>query len=410
LKLDNFINGHIDEILAEWEAFAHTLLPAADEVSKLVLRNHAGDILKAIALDITTSQDSQQQQDKSRGMSPDIGAKSAASIHGALRQAGNFTPLQLGAEFRALRATVLRLWLPHIRGMSSDTITEMIRFNEAIDQALAESVVTYSARAEETRELFLAILGHDLRAPLSTMTMAGGLLARPSLPVGKVAVLGERVRRAAGLMSSMVNDLIGFTRTQLGGGMPMQAAQAHLRDICEAAIEDASATHPDTDFELKASGELTGFFDAVRLHQMFTNLLVNAAQYGGPDQPVVMLAHGDDRNITISVTNQGGTIPADSLESVFQPLVQLGTGKTGDTRPRTSLGLGLFVAREIAVTHGGNLTVTSSDANGTTFTARFLRMPVAARHGLHLLATHDGEPLSAIPRPPPPGSATVLKH
>jgi hypothetical protein len=189
LKLDNFINGHIDEILAEWEAFARTLLSAADEVSKLVLRNQAGDILKAIALDITISQDP-QQQDKSRGMSPDIGAKSAASIHGVLRQAGNFTPLQLGAEFRALR----------------------------------------------------------------------------------------------------------------------------------------------------------------------------------------------------------------------------GRGQPGDTRPRTSLGLRLFVAREIAITHGGNLSVTSSGRDGTTFTALLPRMAASPRSGLHLVTTHDGVPVTAINGLPLSAAATVLKN
>ena len=121
----------------------------------LQLRDHAEAILRSIALDIDSRQSNSEQYEKSRGNSPGEGvASSAASIHGTQRHQNNFTLLQLSAEFRALRATVLRLWLPRVNALSADTIREMIRFNEGIDQALAESIVTYSARADHTRELF----------------------------------------------------------------------------------------------------------------------------------------------------------------------------------------------------------------------------------------------------------------
>ncbi|UUZ50454.1 hypothetical protein LP420_11680 [Massilia sp. B-10] len=217
MRLDHFIHAHMDDILSEWESFAQTLTPAAAQMSKLALRDHARQILAAIALDIGTEQNAHQQQAKSQGLAPAPGAsQSAASIHGALRQASDFSLLQLSAEFRALRATVLRLWLPRVSQMSAEAVGHMVRFNEAIDQALAESVVTYSARADHTRELFLAILGHDLRAPLSSMTSASDLLSKVRLEHDKVADIGQRVKRGARLMSSMVEDLIGYTRTQLG--------------------------------------------------------------------------------------------------------------------------------------------------------------------------------------------------
>jgi hypothetical protein len=136
MKLYRFINEHLDAILTEWVAFAHTLEPAALEMSTLALRDHAKAILQAIALDIETSQNQHQQYQKSRGMAFEPDSKeSAASIHGALRQASDFSLLQLSSEFRALRATVLRLWLRQVREMTDDAAQEMIRFNEAIDQA-----------------------------------------------------------------------------------------------------------------------------------------------------------------------------------------------------------------------------------------------------------------------------------
>jgi signal transduction histidine kinase len=368
MRLDLFIHERMDDILSEWEAFAQTQSPAADQMSKLALRDHARQILAAIALDIGTFQNADQQQAKSQGKAPEPGGgQSAASIHGALRQASDFSLLQLAAEFRALRATVLRLWLPKVSQMSAEAAGHMVRFNEAIDQALAESVVTYSARADHTRELFLAILGHDLRAPLSSMTTAGDLLSRVRLEPEKVADIGLRVKRGARLMSSMVEDLIGYTRTQLGAGMPNVLQAADVGDIAQAAIDDASATHPATRFALHTEGRLDGQFDSVRLQQLVTNLLINAAQYGTDALPVRLAVAGAADAITIAVSNDGPLIPAESLESIFSPLVQL-PGVDQDARPRTSLGLGLFVAREIALAHGGGISAASTEAEGTVFT------------------------------------------
>ena len=375
MKLYQFINQHIEDIIGEWETFADTLGPAADAMSQLALRDHAKGILEAIALDIATRQNPVEQLEKSQGLAADEkeDLKSAASIHGSLRQASDFSLTQLSAEYRALRATVLRLWLPTVDQMSGSTVQEMVRFNEAIDQALAESIVTYSARADQTRELFLAILGHDLRAPLSTMSMAGELLRREEAGHAKIAVIGERVRRSALLMNNMVADLLGFTRTQLGVGMPIKRQACDVAAICGAAVEDASATHPGVQFELDIRGDLKGSFDAIRLHQLLTNLLVNAAQYGTAARPVTLGSSSTGQQLEIKVTNFGSVIPDEGLQAIFKPLVQLSGPGVEDNRPRTSLGLGLFVAHEIAVGHDGELTVTSDEVAGTVFTLRLPR-------------------------------------
>ncbi|MGZ5195421.1 MAG: ATP-binding protein [Ramlibacter sp.] len=376
MKLYRFLNDHLDEILSEWVAFARTLEPAADSMSVQALRDHAKDILLAIASDFETRQNAREQYDKSRGNAPEpVGRESAASTHGALRQASDFSLLQLSSEFRALRATVLRMWLPQVAQMTPDTVYEMVRFNEAIDQALAESVVTYSARAEHMRELFLAILGHDLRAPLFTMSLVGELLAQPAVTPEQVQDSARRIRRSSRLMKSMVADLLGYTSSHLGGGMPMQPKPGDLRPVCESALEDARATHPDTRFEFTAGPDLQAVFDAVRLHQLLINLLVNAGQYGEKDHPVLMDARIAGEEVVVTVTNAGPPIPAASQEAIFKPLVQLPQeGETDeDARPRTSLGLGLFIAREIALAQGGQLTLESNEAAGTVFTARFPR-------------------------------------
>jgi signal transduction histidine kinase len=369
MHLHLFIERHMDEIMAEWVAFARTLESAAEEMTVLQLRDHAEAILRSIALDIDRQQSGSEQYEKSRGNAPVEGAPtSPASIHGTQRHQSNFTLLQLSAEFRALRATVLRLWLPQVSAMSADTIRQMIRFNEGIDQALAESIVTWSARSEHTRELFLAILGHDLRAPLATLALSGELLLQQDLPPEEARQAGARVRRGARLMSSMVNDLIGYTRTELGSGMPLKLAPSDAGAVCRAAIEDAQSAFPDARFELDCEGDMRGMLDGVRLHQLFTNLLVNAAKYGVAGEPVRMRASGDAEAIRVSVNNRGPAIPKSAWRRIFEPLVQL-TSDSPDERTgrETSLGLGLYVAREIARLHGGSIEVDSTPEAGTTF-------------------------------------------
>lgn len=369
MKLSTFITTHIDQIIDEWESFARTLGPVADAMTTLALQDHAKGILQEIALDIATTQDADEQLDKSQDLTPGANnANSAASIHGRLRHASDFSLLQLSAEFRALRATVLRLWLPEVTAMSRSTVYEMVRFNEAIDQALAESIVTYSERDDQTREMFLAILGHDLRAPLATLSMAGDLLQAESACNEKQGMIGERVTRSSRLMAIMVDDLIGYTRTQLGSGMPITPKLVDVDQICQESIEDANSIHPNTNFSFTRSSNMTGYFDSVRLHQLFTNLLVNAAQYGEKNRPVMMTTSSSSKHLMVQVKNFGTPIAERDLMSVFKPLVQLTASDELDARPKTSLGLGLFVSKEIATAHGGTITVTSDMENGTIFT------------------------------------------
>jgi len=379
MDLHLFIEQHMGEILAEWVAFARTLDSSTEEMTLLQLRDHAEGILRSIALEIDSHQSGSEQYEKSRGhLRGGQIEPSAASIHGTQRHQNNFTLLQLSAEFRALRATVLRLWLPRIDNLSANTIRQMIRFNEGIDQALAESIVTYSARADHTRELFLAILGHDLRAPLATLTASGALLARPDLPADELQNTVTRIRRSALVMSTMVDDLIGYTRTELGSGMPITLASTDMGAVCRSAIEDARSTFPVSRFDLTSEGELSGMYDSVRLHQLFTNLFVNAAKYGSKDEPVRVRAVGEANLIRVEVNNRGPHIPRDSWREIFRPLVQLSGGSSDESKDRqTSLGLGLYVAREIATLHRGTIEVHSSPQDGTTFTVCLPRPAVA---------------------------------
>ncbi len=372
MRLSRFLTDHVEKILIEWEAFAKTLEPAAILMTSEALRDHAKQILKAIALDIESLQTDAAQIEKSHGQGLEKLSKSAASIHGTLREVSGFSLVQLTAEFRALRASVLRLWLPHVSEFNEGVHQELVRFNEAVDQALAESAVTFSEHTNQTRERFLAILGHDLRTPLAAISMTGNLLER-SVSADGNAAMGRRLVRSAATMATMVDDLLEYSRTQLGGKMPMAPAPANMADIAQASLHDVRLAHPDCGFEYRTQGDLAGAFDSVRLQQVIVNLLSNAAQYRAEESHVILSVEGGQMDVVISVTNFGPAVPPESLETIFSAMVQLPVQGEQPGRPRTSLGLGLFIARETAIAHGGSIDVSSSDAEGTTFRVRIPR-------------------------------------
>lgn len=379
MRLAQFITENLEGLLVEWEAFALSLLAPGQKMTRLALRDHAAQILLAVAEDIESNQSDLEQAYKSKGFVRIAeAANTAAQTHGALRQLAGFDLRQLAAEFRALRASVLRLWLK--RGGGGETaFYQMTRFNEAIDQALAESIANYSDEVARSRDTFLAILGHDLRNPLSAIANSGLYLAMPGLlPGGAPLEAARRITSSAARMESMIDDLLEYTRTRLGRAIPLMREAASIGQICSTALDEIRAAHPERIFKLEISGELEGRFDSARLQQVLSNLLGNAVQHGARNQPITLSARGEPDRITVQVKNYGRPIPADQLQVIFNPLVQLPTSETGGTP--TSLGLGLYIAHEIVTMHGGTMVAESSAEDGTVFSARLPRTPTAPAH------------------------------
>lgn len=373
MKLSTYINANSEQILTAWDSFAETLFPAAMGMTRQSLRDHAKQMLLAIAIDIDTPQNEIEGVEKSLGHATDKFPTSAASIHGTLRENSGFTLVQLTAEFRALRASVLRLWLAEIVVFNKDVTEDIVRFNEAVDQALAESAVTFSDRGSETRDRFLAILGHDLRTPLSAISMAGLLLTRLPDDASRNVATGQRLTRSAATMTAMVNDLLEYSRTQLGGKMPIAPRTCDMGEVAQAAVHDARLANPECVFELALGQNLVGEFDAVRMQQVIMNLLANAAQYRQANTAVHAALSGNHDSVCVSVSNEGTPIPPESLKTIFSAMVQLAVGEESAGRPSTSMGLGLFVAREIALAHGGSIDVASTAKGGTVFSVELPR-------------------------------------
>src|SRR5687767_14735860 len=182
MRLAEFIVATMEPILAEWEAFARSLLPGAN-MTVLALRDDAESILRATTRDIQNAQSHQQQASKSKGHGGAGGADSdrldrASELHGVGRVGSGFHITEMVSEYRALRASVLRLWRESLRQPDLNDIDDVTRFNESMDQSLAKAVSGYSKRVDQSRQMFLAILSHDLRNPLNCIRMAATLVSQ----------------------------------------------------------------------------------------------------------------------------------------------------------------------------------------------------------------------------------------
>ena len=380
MKLSAFIKDNLDAIVADWEAFARTL-PAGRSMSALALRDHSREILLAIAADMAIRQSDQERAEEAQDIVPtEESTTSAAAEHGALRQMAGFDLVQLFAEFRAMRASVMAFW-QRADGAEPgpSSIEEIARFNEGMDKALAHSVQRYSSEVAASRDMFLAVLGHDLRGPLAGIDMSVMLLGKPGLSDPARQQAAARIKRASREMNRLITDLLEYTRTRLGAGMPVERSACDLGPVCEASLEDVRAGNPEQQFVQRISGDLNLQGDAARMQQALSNLLSNAVQHGNRSSPVTLTADGEADAIVLKVSNAGVPIPAHALQAIFEPLVQApNASPEAHERSKTSLGLGLFIVREIVLAHGGSITVESSIAAGTVFTIRLPRAAVAA--------------------------------
>jgi signal transduction histidine kinase len=277
---------------------------------------------------------------------------------------------QMVAEYRALRAAVLELW-EDAHEPGPDTIRDITRFNEAIDQAVAESVHFFSLESERWRNVFLGVLGHDLRGPLNAILLTSQLIFQ--LSHGRaVSEVTARLIRGGERMRQLLDDLLDYNRASLELGIPVSPAPIDLATACREEIELQRAAWPGHAIELATEGPTEGVWDASRLKQVLGNLVANAAKYGDPGTPITVRLLGDDDAVMLSVENTGPSIAAAGMEALFDPL-QRGAHGNADTE-RTSLGLGLFIVRQIVRAHGG--TVSLSSAGGKTmFKVKLPRKP-----------------------------------
>jgi signal transduction histidine kinase len=377
MRLADFILANTEPILAEWEAFARSISAGA-KMDVLALRDHAEDILRATARDMKSSQSAAEQSDKSRGHGQrgedSIALNGASEQHAVGRLGSGFDLMEVIAEYRALRASVLRLWRDSGRRPTEFDVGDVTRFNESIDQSLSKAASSYTKRVDQSRDLFLAILSHDLRNPLNSISMTAQLLPRlDRLDAESIGGCASQISTNAGVMARMIGDLLDYTRTRLGAGMPVSPAPMDLGALCRELFNEFRTAHPARAIRFRSAGDLTGEWDADRLRQAVSNLMGNAVQHGSEGAPIDLALEGKPSEVVVTVHNGGPPISPGELPKIVDPLVRGSSAEHPKSNRPGSIGLGLYIAREIARSHGGTITVSSSEDAGTTFTVRLPR-------------------------------------
>lgn len=364
MRLSTFITSNLDLILADWVAFARLQEPAASRMDERGLLDHGRLILQEIAADMLRPQDDDQRQAKSEGNSDaaPISRNIPSRSHARQRERQGFVVEQMVAEYRALRATVIRLWSTASSGIGTDDLEDVVRFNESIDQAIAESLSVFLVEVDKTRDLFLGMLCHDLRGPLATIASCASLDRKSTTGTSPTTAI---VLRSISQMRALLDDLVEYTRHRLGSGLTVDLAPLHLEQFARDTLSEIEAISTGRVLKLQAVGDTTGNWDARRLHQALSNLVFNALKYGYPDSVISVDVDGRDPDeVVVAVENTGKPIPPDLLVKMFDPLVRTGEQEPGaDSQVAgANLGLGLYVVREIASAHGGTVEVSSTES------------------------------------------------
>ncbi|WNJ82900.1 sensor histidine kinase [Pseudomonas canadensis] len=369
MRLPDFILANLEPILQAWEDFARTIQTPGADLDREGLRDHAEQMLRAIVSDLRTTQTVQEQTDKAQGLAPQNDEESPAETHAVTRLMAGFSIDQMVSEYRALRTSVLSQWLDQVKHGTALEVDDMNRFHEAIDQALAESIASYSRAVEASRNVFLGILGHDLRTPLGAILLGADMLRRSPTVDERGSRVATQIYTSVQRASQIVGDLLDLTRCQMGPGIPVKRTEVDLAPICERIVEEIRAFHPASNIVFEAKAQATGSFDGPRMEQVFSNIISNAVQHGDAQLPITVELATRAETVVFTVRNGGNPISADVLPFIFNPMGRFSQRSVIEHGPAEGLGLGLFIASEIVTSHQGLIEVESDLASGTVFRA-----------------------------------------
>jgi len=253
---------------------------------------------------------------------------------------------------------------PHVLKGKADVFFELYRQRRELANVL------------RLNEMFVGILGHDLRNPLGAIILGTQLLERQIEDDKHLATL-RRITKAGQRMTDMIEQLLDLTRVRLAGGLGFVRALKHadVAFLVQRTVDELRGAHPEREIKVETRGECGTRGDADRLLQLFSNVIANAIHHGTPGVAVSVTVESSEDAISVCVQNEG-VIPPDLLPTIFDPF----RGRHPSSKSR-GLGLGLFISQQIAVAHGGGISVASSQAQGTCFTVRLPRAARGSRPG-----------------------------
>jgi signal transduction histidine kinase len=337
-QLSQLLRDQRDAIVAEWIRRVRDV-PDATNVPEPVLKDNVPQIIDEIA----------ECLDRRGGCRPGLDA--LPTLHALDRYKIGFDIRSVLTEYRMLRQVILT-W---IHDLPADR-TEEAFLHDLLDKAIGDGVEHFAFERDRAREIFVGMLGHDLRNPLGAISMASQAMLQQSDRLDPShRRLAKRILSSATRIERMADDLLDFTRGRIGGGVPIEVQPADLGEIIRDVTEEFHEAFPDRDVRAEVDGDdLQGEWDRDRLAQVVSNLIANALEHG--DDPIEATARSENGQVLVEVRNQG-EMPADAVSRVFDPFVSLASTRAG----RRGLGLGLYIVREIARAHGGSVEARSED-------------------------------------------------
>lgn len=248
---------------------------------------------------------------------------------------------------------------PHVLKSKADVFLDLFRQKRELTNAL------------RLNEMFVGILGHDLRNPLNTIVM-GAQQLEYSLEDESDLKTVRRMSSASERMTAMIEQLLDLTRARLAGGLGFLDGGELLDvgDLVQRAAEELRGAYPNRELLVDVTGDCVSSGDPVRLLQVFSNLMANAVNHGAGGTPIGVTVHGTAQEVIVQVRNQGVIAP-EILPTIFDPF----RGRQSVSSKSRGLGLGLFISQQIAMAHGGSVSVDSNDVDGTRCTVRLPKRP-----------------------------------
>ena len=366
MKFAHFIKSNKKEITDEWVKYARENISGVNKLKLEEVRDHIHQMLDRVVENMETSETDSQQEKKSKGNKEMLPAESnAANSHGEQRAKIGFDILEVSSEFRALRASVLRLWEAKCEAEDWNTdFQDMIKFNEAIDELWMISLKRYNQKVDESKNWFMGILGHDLRNPLAAISGVQSILKLSGNISEKERSLLGRAGSSVKRMTELIDNLLELTNLRLGSGMTIKKSPVDLTKQTEKIVQELQLGYPEADIVIDSPGPVQGEWDVLRLNQLMTNLITNALRHGKPGGTVAVKISAQGNEAVFVVHNEGPPI----RESIME---MISTGKfsktEGDSTQNDSYGLGLYIVKEIVNGHNGQLEVVSNGESGTTF-------------------------------------------
>ena len=433
MRLADFILANVEPILVEWESFARGIWPKGATADPAEVRDEAEDILRETAVDMQAEQTSAQQAEKSKGAgSPSDdseGLTRASSSHGAGRVASGFDLWAVVAEYRALRASVLRLWRDSGPDPDLRDLNDLTRFNESMDQSLTHAIRGYAERVERERtalianeqasrreaeaanrakDVFLATLSHEMRTPLNAIVGWLSILRHESAETRHFQEGLKVIERNTMAQVQLIDDVLDVSRI-ISGKLRVDIRPCVLADVINGGVNvmrtaaDARGITLDVRLDPSASG---AWCDSARIQQVVWNLVSNAVKFTPKGGRVDVTLDREKSSFQIQVSDTGQGISPELLPHVFDRFRQ---GDSSTRRKFAGLGLGLSIVKYIVEAHGGAVDVNSpGEGKGSTFTVRLpiraVRIGEEDEEGENAIHRAEDEPADSVPivdrRPP----------